>query len=110
MRFDLQLQTSGGRTVIAVSGELDVLTAPQLHARLDEAIDQGHRDVWVDLRPTEFIDSSGLSALVAANKRIRSLGGDLGLVCPAGNIRRLIEIVSLDQIFEIRDHLDATAG
>ena len=110
MDFDLQLQTAGGRTVIAVSGELDVLTAPRLQERLAEVIDGGERDLWVDLRPTEFIDSSGLSTLVAAQKRLRSLEGDLGLVCPKGNIRRLLEIVSLDQVFTIVDGLDGHDG
>lgn len=110
MDFDLQVETSGARTVITVAGDLDVLTAPQLRDRLVEVIDRGDRDLLIDLRPTEFIDSSGLSALVAGLKRIRDLGGDMGLICPPSNIRRLIEIVSLDQVFKLYDDLDADSG
>lgn len=101
--FDLQTHEEGGRTVLTVAGDLDVLTAPQLRARLIEVMDRGDRQILVDLRPTEFVDSSGLSALVTGVKRARSLGGDLGLICPAGNVRRLIEIAALDQVFAIHD-------
>lgn len=113
MDFDLQASESAGRTILTVSGELDVLTAPQLRERLLEILDRGDRQILVDLGPTEFVDSSGLSALVTGIKRARSLGGDLGLICPPGNVRRLIEIAALDQVFAIHDSrgdLDDVSG
>jgi anti-sigma B factor antagonist len=100
--FALESRRAGEQTVIAVRGDLDVLTAPRLRDRLIEVIDGGSADLLVDLSACEFIDSSGLSALVSALKRVRASGGDLGLVCPAGNVRRLIEVVALDQVFKIR--------
>lgn len=106
MDFDLQERRRAGYTILAVSGDLDVLTAPQLRDRLIEIVDRGDRQVLVDLRPTEFLDSSGLSALVTAVKRLRSVGGDMGLVCPPGNVRRLIEISALDQVFALYDDPD----
>lgn len=53
------------------------------------------------------IDSSGLSSLVTAVKRVRSLDGDLQLVCPIGNVRRLIEVVALDRVFVLHEELAA---
>ena len=103
MDFHLEVSRSGQHSVIAVSGDLDVLTAPRLRDRLGEFLDRGERHLLVDLTPCEFIDSSGMSALVTALKRARAEGGDLGLICPRGNVRRLIEVVALDQVFEIRD-------
>ena len=110
MDFDLRAHRLGDRTVVTVSGDLDVFTAPQLRDQLNELMESGDRRLYVDLRPCEFLDSSGLSALVSAVKRIRSEGGDLGLICPPGNVRRLIELVSLDQVFDLYDDLDARAG
>ena len=107
MDFDLDARSEGDRTVVWVAGDLDVLTAPRLRDRLMEVIDHGGRRVYVDLTACEFIDSSGLSALVTALKRARSAGGDLGLICPSGNIRRLIEVVALDRVFNLYDDLDA---
>lgn len=106
MDFDLQERREGQHTILAVAGDLDVLTAPQLRDRLIEIAGRGDRHLLVDLRPTEFVDSSGLSALVTGLKRLRSLGGDMGLVCPAGNVRRLIEISALDQVFSLYDSPD----
>lgn len=107
MDFDLRERLQAGYTVVAVSGDLDVLTAPQLRDRLIEIVERGDRQLLVDLRPTTFVDSSGLSALVTGVKRLRSLGGDIGLVCPPGNVRRLIEISALDQVFILHDDLDS---
>lgn len=103
MDFGLGVRRAGERTVISVSGDLDVLTAPQLRDQLLDAIESGSRDLYVDLTDCEFVDSSGWSALVAGLKRLRSLDGDLGLICPQGNVRRLVEVVALDQLFALYD-------
>jgi anti-sigma B factor antagonist len=101
--FDLQVEQVEGWTVVTVSGDLDVLSAPRLRDRLDETVGSGAYRLLVDLTPTEFIDSSGLSALVGGLKVVRALGGDMTLVCPPGNTRRIIEIIALDQVFKLYD-------
>ena len=103
--FELGVESGAAGTVISVTGDLDVLTAPQLRDRLVEVIDGGAVNVFVDLTHCTFIDSSGLSSLVTALKRARSLGGDIQLVCPIGNVRRLIEVVALDQVFVLHEDL-----
>ena len=108
--FALETSRSGDRTVIAVSGDLDVLTAPQLRDQLIEAVEGGRRRLLVDLTGCTFVDSSGLSALVSGLKRLRSLQGDLELVCPPGNVRRLVEMVALDQVFELYDSREAAGA
>lgn len=99
--FEVGVRRVGQRTVIGVSGDLDVLAAPRLRDQLIDEIERGEREIVVDLTSCEFIDSSGLSALVTGLKRVRSMGGELGLVCPPGDIRRLLEMVALDQVFKI---------
>ncbi len=108
--FQVGVRAVGDLTVIAVTGDLDVLTAPRLRDQLIDVIDQGGRNLVVDLTTCEFIDSSGLSALVTALKRVRSMSGDLALVCPSGNVRRLIEVVALDQVFTLYEDLGAVGG
>lgn len=110
VEFGLDVRRSGDRTVILVVGDLDVLTAPQLRDRLVEVVESDSRVIFVDLTGCQFIDSSGLSALVTAHKRVTSVGGQLDLVCPTGNVRRLIEVVALDQVFTIHDGLAGAPG
>ena len=107
MDFDIQVHQSGRYTVLGVTGDLDVLTAAPVRQRLLELIEAGHTDLLIDLRSTEFLDSSGLSALVSGVKRVRVQGGDMALICPPGNVRRLIEVVALDQVFALYDTLEA---
>lgn len=101
--FGLEAREEAGRAILGVSGDLDALTAPQLRDRLIETIEAGRRQLLVDLTRCEFIDSSGLSALVSGFKRVRAMGGDLGLICPQGPVRRLIEMVALDRVFNLYD-------
>jgi anti-sigma B factor antagonist len=110
VEFGLEVRHFGDRTVIGVCGDLDVLTAPQLRDRLIEVVEAGQRVLFVDLTDCQFIDSSGLSALVTGHKRVTSVGGHLDLVCPGGNVRRLIEVVALDQVFTIHERLAGAPG
>jgi anti-sigma B factor antagonist len=106
VRFELEVEQRPAATVISVSGDLDVLTAPRLRDQLVAVVGPGIQ-IYVDLTGCTFIDSSGLSALVTALKRARSLDGELQLVCPQGNIRRLLEVVALDRVFVVHEQLTA---
>src|SRR4030081_410208 len=81
--MDLSIETEkvGDAVVLHVAGEVDVFTAPQLREALVGAIEEGSRDVVVDLQGVDFLDSTGLGVLVAGLKRVRQYGGDLSLVC-----------------------------
>jgi anti-sigma B factor antagonist len=82
--FSISTGVHEGFQILVIRGELDELTAPEL----DTAID-GHRDGWpvvIDLSETEFMSSAGLHVLLRGRER-------LAIVCPPGNIRRLLEIV-----------------
>lgn len=103
MDFGLRVEEVGRHTVLEVSGEVDVFTAPQLRQCLLELIDEGRRHLVVDLTPTEFLDSTGLGALATGVKRIRTIDGDIGLVCPPGHIRTILELVAFNQVFGIHD-------
>jgi anti-sigma B factor antagonist len=90
-----------GREVIAVRGEIDLFTAPELKQKLAEAIEAGRNKVVVDLTETTFLDSTALGVLIGAVKRLRSDHGRLVLVNVDANIAKTFEITGLDQIFTI---------
>jgi anti-sigma B factor antagonist len=89
------------RHVIAVRGEIDLFTAPELKQKLGEAIEAGRRQIVVDLTQTSFLDSTALGVLIGAVKRLRSDSGRLVLVNVDANIAKTFEITGLDQIFTI---------
>jgi len=92
-----------GETVylIALTGEFDLHTGPQLERRVLEALGRGASEILVDLSDVTFIDSTTIGILMRARKRLIPLKGRLLLVCSDQNILRLFEITALDRLFEV---------
>ena len=75
MNFDVKTEKlSDDQYVISLAGEVDLYTAPEFKQQLLEVIDQGGRDVVVDLSDTTFIDSTTLGVLVGGERRGRDRG------------------------------------
>jgi anti-sigma B factor antagonist len=113
--FGLEDEPVNERThVVAPSGEIDALTAPQLGRCLLGLVDKGKRDLVVDLSLVTFMDSTGIGVLLNALRGLASRHGRLVLVCPTERVMRPFEItglVSRLQIFRSReDALGDLAG
>lgn len=101
---------SGGVPVVAVSGEVDVYSAPTLRDGLAELLQKGS-SVVVDLSQVGFLDSTGLGALVAARTTASEHGAALPLVCTHQRILKLFTITGLDGVFQIYESVpEALAG
>jgi anti-sigma B factor antagonist len=88
--------------LVMLAGELDTSNVAQLYEELAGLIREGVRHIAIDLAELQFVDSTGLSALVAAHKRAEALGGELILPSPNRDIRRLFEVTGIDTFFSIR--------
>jgi anti-sigma B factor antagonist len=87
-----------GLVYVAVHGEVDVATAPQLSERLRDAIRSGARRIEVNLAACTFLDSSGLNVLVVAFRDAQSRGGDLVVVKASGSVASVLSITGLDSL------------
>ena len=87
--------------VIELGGEVDLYTAPEFKERLVQVIEDGKKQLIVDLSKATFIDSTTLGVLVGGVKRLRPTGGSLALVCTDENITKIFEITGLDRVFTI---------
>jgi len=94
-------QVGDNRHVIALTGEVDLYTAPELKSQMLELIANGATEVVVDFTDTTFIDSTTLGVLVSGVKRLREKGGTLSIVCSDRNITKIFEITGLDRVFTI---------
>ena len=101
MDLSLNTRTQGEHTVLDVSGEVDVYTAPGLRDRITDLLDAGQHLLIVDLGGVEFLDSTGLGVLVAGLNRAREVGGSLSLVCPQERVLKLFRITGLDEVFTV---------
>ncbi len=102
MNFEIRTERlADDAHLIAVVGEADLYTVPELKEELLRAIELGARRVIVDLGQTTLVDSAALGALVSGVKRLRAEGGELAVVCADRAITRIFEITGLDRVFTV---------
>lgn len=101
----LVIETSqfADHTVIAVSGEIDLATAPQFEAAVAE-IGAGEPMV-ADLTGVTFIDSTGLRVLIGAHEAAGEHGGKFALVVSDGPVTKLLSITGVGDFLEVHDTL-----
>ena len=98
MNFDSKAERAAGDVwVIALTGEVDLYTAPEFKQQLLDVIARGATHVIVDLTDTTFIDSTTLGVLVGGVKRLRPNDGQLSIVCSDRNITKIFEITGLNR-------------
>ena len=93
--------------VVAVSGEIDLFTAPEFKQRMSDLIDAGRSRVVVDLSETTFIDSSSLGVLIGAHRRLKARDGRLVVACREEAIMKTFRITGLDTVFTLTDSVEA---
>jgi len=86
---------AGDCAVLQVTGEVDAYTAPMLREQIRELSANGAVHLIVDLGQVDFLDSTGLGALVGGLRRLREAGGSLALVISTPRILRLFQITGL---------------
>lgn len=101
--LQIRLSHDGPRCVAELVGELDVSTSERLRAELLQLIDEGCRELVIDMSELALIDSTGLGVLVGVLKRVLQHGGELVLRAPRRSARKVFDITGLDRVFTIVD-------
>ena len=84
--------------VVRGEGRLNMVSAPLLREAVSDAITSGRPRVVIDLSGIEFMDSSGLGALVGCLKTARQAGGDLRISAPTEQVVMVLQLSNLDRI------------
>lgn len=92
--------------VLNVTGDLEMSSVPAFRQAVIEALADGDRHIIVDFGGTDFIDSTGLGALIGALKRARTLEGSLQIVCPQIRLQELFKLTDLHKVFTLHETLD----
>ena len=96
------------RTIhVTVTGRLDLENTQELKQVLMAAGEQGASYIMMSMDRLEFMDSSGLSALVSGLKTARKAGGELFLIAPSASVSELLELTLLNQVIPIHPSLEA---
>lgn len=100
-RFEITPRPLRGAPCLALRGELDIAGVPQLELALEAAIADSVGAFVVDVSELEFLDSSGINALLRARALLGREDRTLVLVCPHGPIRRALELTGVSDLFPI---------
>jgi anti-sigma B factor antagonist len=102
--MEIRSSRSEGTARLELHGELDIGTAPKLDEAVEEALDDGCREVVLDLGPTTLLDSSGLGALVRAAREVDARKAKMAVVSPPGSEARVvIEMSRTGSVVGLRD-------
>lgn len=113
MLFDIQVDDRGTCVVLAVTGELDVATAPQLRQEAVRLSAAGRNHLVVDLSGVDFLDSTGLGVIVGVVKRVRTHGGELAVAGAEDHVMKVFEITRISDVvpmFAAADEACASFG
>ena len=92
--------------MVAVRGELDIATSPQVRELLSDAATDQARPLVIDLGECEFIDSTGLAALLHGAKPAQNGESHVAIVSPAGDVRRMLELTAIDRTIPVFETVD----
>lgn len=89
------------RVAIALHGELDLATAPELRAELTRHLDAGRRVIRIDTSAVTFIDSTAIAEFINASRRCQDAHGSLILTRVPARVRQIIKIAGLEGLLLI---------
>ena len=96
------MTTTDTRTpcLVIICGEIDIATTGNLRDALTTALTRGPH-IEADLSAVTFMDASGIGVLLAARRQAAEAGGSLTLRAPSAVVRRLTEILGLDEVLPV---------
>ncbi len=99
--MQLTTKDDGHVTILTVDGDLTIGESESLFKRtVIRLLEEGKVNLLVDLRLVNFLDSSGLGALVRAMTNAQKEGGQTKLLGAGPQVRKLLEMTRLDSVFE----------
>ena len=95
------INAKNGDVIIKLSGEMDALGCSKIRPNLQQITEQQHSHTVVDINEINFIDSSGIGAIVFLYKRLKQQGRSMEIVGVQGQPRELITLLNIDSAISV---------
>ena len=99
--MNIRISEEKDRTVITISGEIDMYTSPELREKIMSFVKLRVQDVSIDFQKVSYIDSSGIATFVEGLKCMKKYGGRLRFINIPGAIMEIFRFSKLDKVFDI---------
>jgi len=101
---NLSILKKGSHTLIKVyNGKLDALIAPDIKSELVVIVENGEKNILVDLFNCSFCDSSGMSALLLGNRLCNGVNGKFVLCRLSPGIKEMVDLLGFETLLKIVD-------
>lgn len=101
--MEIVLEERGEIAELRLRGRLDAYWSDYLAREMDQVIENGGRQLLLDLAETPFISSAGIGVLIRYHKQLNRIGGRLAVIRPAEPVRRVLELTRLDEILCLKE-------
>jgi anti-sigma B factor antagonist len=101
MDLNIAVRHNGRATILELKGEVDAYTSARFREVMVETIENGGANLVISMLSVEYIDSSGLGALVGGLKRASENDGKIVIVCDQPQVRKVFEITGLEKVFPL---------
>ncbi len=103
--MEIQIREEGKVQILACLGRMDAQVSGLLKGRIQELLDKGSAKLVLDLEGLEFLDSSGLGALVSCLRRVREKKGEIKLAGLRPEVRSIFDITRVSRLFHIFENV-----
>jgi len=97
----IEVRTTPDRVVLELHGELDLLGAPLLQKKIEQASGEARGILVLDLQELQFVDSAGLRVILMAHESARQQGQEFALTKGSAQVQRLLSIAGVDEHLRI---------
>ncbi len=99
--MNIKVTTEGKKTVMFLSGSIDIPGAESLKKSLTEVLEGDSKEIVIDFKEVNFIGSSGIGKLLIFYKNFKAKGGKMSIINLNKEITALFKAIKLDQLFNI---------
>ncbi|MCF6461560.1 STAS domain-containing protein [Clostridium sp. Cult3] len=101
--INIQFNEDNNTWLVNPKGEIDIYTSPKFKEIIIEALNKKDSDILIDGENLDYVDSTGLGALISILKRVREKDNTVYLQNIKPNIRKLFDITELDKVFVFKE-------
>jgi anti-anti-sigma factor len=104
--MEISFTEIGEHKIMEVAGEVDLYNVSELKKALFSITDGQYTSVVVDMANINYMDSSGIGALVAGQKKMKALNGKFALMSIHDDVLNILRLATLDKFFKIYNSKD----
>jgi anti-sigma B factor antagonist len=109
--FQIQKEDRGDVAILTLNGDMMEECVLPVKDAIEQIVGKDNKNqVVINMGGVEWVNSLGLSAIIAALTQLRSTGGDLRLACVPERMKRPFEITRFDKVFQFFDTIEAAVA